>query len=191
MARGGTRVPDFIAPSRAAARRARARKRIMPTAEASISSYLPPDTYNSLPKDGDVTFLHAMVRASDLERTMRFFRAIGLRETRRKSSENGRFTLVFMASAPGAPEIEITHNWDPEEFAPPSRSMGHLAYAVDDIFAKATELRDAGIEILRPPRDGKMMFVKSPDGISVEILQKGEPLEAREPWASMPNVGSW
>ena len=137
----------------------------MPTAEASISSYLPPDTYNSLPKDGDVTFLHAMVRASDLERTMRFFRAIGLRETRRKSSENGRFTLVFMASAPGAPEIEITHNWDPEEFAPPSRSLGHLAYAVDDIFATATELRDAGIEILRPPRDGTATLVNSPAGL--------------------------
>ena len=142
-------------------------------------------------QDGDVTYLHTMVRSADLEKTMHFFQAVGLRETRRKESENGRFTLVFMASAPGAPEVEITYNWDPETFAPPSRSMGHLAYAVDDIYAKAEALQEAGIEILRPPRDGKMMFVKSPDGISVEILQKGTPLEPKEPWASMQNVGTW
>lgn len=119
----------------------------MTSATRSVSSYLPADTYNSLPKDGDVTYLHTMVRSTDLEATMDFFRAVGLRETRRKDSEGGRFTLVFMASAPGAPEVEITHNWDPETFAPGSRSFGHLAYAVDDVYAKARELQAAGIEV--------------------------------------------
>ena len=182
-------------PTRAFVPRPRARAR-MTTARASLSSYLPSDTYRSLPKDGDVTFLHTMIRAKDLERTTRFFAALGLRETRRKDSEKGKFTLVFMASAPGAPEIEITHNWpdgngETETFAPPSRSMGHLAFAVDDVYAKCTELRDAGIVINRPPRDGRMAFVISPDGISVELLQKGDALAPAEPWASMPNVGSW
>ena len=204
-------------------------------ASSSISSYLPSDTYNSLPKDGDLTFLHTMlrvrlladralsnarararassssplssltrpsrsVRASsssslaqvdDLDKTMAFFSALGLRETRRKESEKGKFTLVFMASAPGAPEIELTHNWGGETFAPPSRSMGHLAYATDDIYALCRKLQDSGIVINRPPRDGKMAFVKSPDGISVELLQKGTPLEPEEPWASAENVGEW
>lgn len=122
---------------------------------------------------------------------MEFFQAIGLKETRRKESQNGRFTLVFMASSPGAPEIEITWNWDPEVFAEPSRSMGHLAYGVDDIYALCQSLQDKGVDILRPPRDGRMAFVKSPDGISVELLQKGAPLEPKEPWASMPSTGSW
>ena len=115
-----------------------------------------------------------MLRVDDLEKTMAFFSALGLKETRRKESEKGKFTLVFMASAPGAPEIELTHNWGGETFAPPSRSMGHLAYATDDIYALCRKLQDAGIAINRPPRDGKMAFVKSPDGISVELLQKGD-----------------
>jgi len=156
-----------------------------------ISSYLPSDTYNSLPKDGEVVYLHTMIRSMDLQATMNFFEAIGLRETRRKESESGRFTLVFMASVSGAPEIEITYNWDPEVFAEPSRSMGHLAYGVDDIYALCDSLQAKGITILRPPRDGRMAFIKSPDGISVELLQKGAPLEPREPWASMSNTGSW
>mmetsp|Transcript_8751 Transcript_8751/g.38612 ORF Transcript_8751/g.38612 Transcript_8751/m.38612 type:complete len:202 (-) Transcript_8751:48-653(-) len=160
-------------------------------AQKSVSSYLPSDTYNSLPKDGDLTFLHTMLRVNDLDATMDFFKALGLQETRRKESESGKFTLVFMASAPGAPEIELTYNWGGEDFAPPSRSMGHLAYATDDIYALCESLQAKGIVINRPPRDGKMAFVKSPDGISVELLQKGEPLEASEPWASMENVGSW
>eukprot|EP00547_Thalassionema_nitzschioides_P018901 CAMPEP_0194242012 /NCGR_PEP_ID=MMETSP0158-20130606/7677_1 /TAXON_ID=33649 /ORGANISM="Thalassionema nitzschioides, Strain L26-B" /LENGTH=167 /DNA_ID=CAMNT_0038977013 /DNA_START=121 /DNA_END=624 /DNA_ORIENTATION=- len=157
-----------------------------------ISSYLPADTYNSLPKgDGEVIFLHTMIRSMDLKKTMGFFEAIGLQETRRKESENGRFTLVFMASSPGAPEIEITYNWDPEVFAEPSRSMGHLAYAVDDIYGLCASLQDKGVTILRPPRDGRMAFIKSPDGISVELLQKGTPLEPQEPWVSMSNTGTW
>ena len=160
-------------------------------AEKSVSSYLPSDTYNSLPKDGDLTFLHTMLRVNDLDATMDFFKALGLQETRRKESEKGKFTLVFMASAPGAPEIELTYNWGGEDFAAPSRSMGHLAYAMDDIYALCESLQAKGIVINRPPRDGKMAFVKSPDGISVELLQKGEPLEAKEPWASMENIGSW
>ena len=160
-------------------------------AEKSVSSYLPSDTYNSLPKDGDLTFLHTMLRVNDLDATMDFFKALGLQETRRKESEKGKFTLVFMASAPGAPEIELTYNWGGEDFAAPSRSMGHLAYATDDIYALCESLQAKGIVINRPPRDGKMAFVKSPDGISVELLQKGEPLEAKEPWASMENIGSW
>jgi lactoylglutathione lyase len=125
-----------------------------------VSSYLSSDTYNSLPKDGEVIFLHTMIRSMDLQRTMDFFEAIGLRETRRKESQNGRFTLVFMASSPGAPEIEITYNWDPEVFAEPSRSMGHLAYGVDDIYALCESLQSKRITILRPPRDGRMAFVK-------------------------------
>ena len=160
-------------------------------AMSSISSYLPADTYNSLEKDGDLTFLHTMLRVDDLEKTMAFFSALGLKETRRKESEKGEFTLVFMASAPGAPEIELTHNWGGETFAPPSRSMGHLAYATDDIYVLCGKLQDAGIVINRPPRDGKMAFVKSPDGISVELLQKGVPLEPAEPWSSMENTGEW
>ena len=166
------------------------------SAKRDPSAYLPSDTYNSLDKDGHVVFLHTMVRSTNLKATMDFFSALGFMETRRKESQGGKFTLVFMASSPGAPEVEITYNWPEEDgstetFAPPSRSMGHLAYAVDDIYAKAEELRGKGIEILRPPRDGKMMFVKSPDGISVEILQKGAPLEPLEPWKSMENVGTW
>ena len=160
-------------------------------AMSSISSYLPKDTYNSLEKDGDLTFLHTMLRVDDLDATMKFFTALGLTETRRKESEKGKFTLVFMASAPGAPEIELTHNWGGEKFKEPSRSFGHLAYATDDIYKLCQSLKDQGITINRPPRDGKMAFVKSPDGISVELLQKGAPLEPAEPWASAENIGEW
>ena len=171
---------------------ARAPRLLRAMAERSVSAYLPPDTYNSLPKDGEPTFLHTMIRARDLDATVAFFNALGLKETRRKDSEKGKFTLVFMASSPGAPEVEITHNWGPpEDFAPPSRSFGHLAYAVDDIYALCASLQDQGITILRPPRDGRMAFVHSPDQISVELLQKGEPLAPAEPWASMPNTGEW
>jgi lactoylglutathione lyase len=190
------RVVTTTAPTTAARART-ARRMTTATRAASLSAYLPADTYHSLPKDGDVTFLHTMVRASNLEATMAFFSALGLVETRRKESQNGKFTLVFMASCQGAPEIEITYNWpdeatgETETFAPPSRSMGHLAFAVDDIYAKCEALEKAGIVINRPPRDGRMAFVISPDGISVELLQKGDALEPREPWKSMANIGSW
>ena len=186
-------------------------------AMAGSSSYLAPDTYHSMnPSDDELIFLHTMIRSSNLEKTMAFFQALGLQETRRKDSEKGKFTLVFMASSPGAPEIEITHNWGPEELfgalffhfcyhlltlyisfysqkraAPPSRSMGHLAFATADIYKLCSDLQEKGIVILRPPRDGRMAFVKSPDGISVELLQKGEALGPSEPWASMENTGSW
>ena len=138
-------------------------------------------------------FLHAMLRASNLERTIAFFAALGLIETRRKESEAGKYTLVFMATSVGAPEIELTYNWgDKEEiFAEPSRSFGHLAFAVSDIYAVCEELREKGIVVHRPPRDGRMAFVKSPDGISVELLQKGDALEPKEPWMSMASVGTW
>ena len=195
MSAASARVVLATAPALAArARRASPARTVRSktvVAMRSISSYLPADTYNSLEKDGDLTFLHTMLRVDDLEKTMAFFSALGLKETRRKESEKGKFTLVFMASAPGAPEIELTYNWGGEEFAPPSRSMGHLAYATDDIYALCRKLQDAGIAINRPPRDGKMAFVKSPDGISVELLQKGTPLEPAEPWASAENVGEW
>lgn len=158
------------------------------------SSYLAPDTYHSMsPSDEELIFLHCMLRSSNLDKTMSFFQALGLKETRRKDSEKGNFTLVFMATSPGAPEIEITYNWGDEEevFAPPSRSMGHLAFATADIYTLCKELQEKGITILRPPRDGRMAFVKSPDGISVELLQKGEALAPAEPWQSMENTGSW
>jgi lactoylglutathione lyase len=158
------------------------------------SSYLAPDTYHSMsPSDEELIFLHCMLRSSNLDKTMSFFQALGLKETRRKDSEKGKFTLVFMATSPGAPEIEITYNWGDEEevFAPPSRSMGHLAFATADIYTLCKELQEKGITILRPPRDGRMAFVKSPDGISVELLQKGEALAPAEPWQSMENTGSW
>ena len=184
-------TPPALAARLRRASPARAVRSKTDVAMRSISSYLPADTYNSLEKDGDLTFLHTMLRVDDLEKTMAFFSALGLKETRRKESEKGKFTLVFMASAPGAPEIELTHNWGGETFAPPSRSMGHLAYATDDIYKLCADLQEKGIVINRPPRDGKMAFVKSPDGISVELLQKGEPLEPAEPWASMENTGEW
>jgi len=137
-------------------------------------------------------FLHSMIRVNDPEATIRFFELIGLSEIRRYDNEQGRFTLIFLAAPgqEGLAEVELTHNWDPEDYDG-GRNFGHLAYAVDDIYASCQTLLDAGVTINRPPRDGRMAFVKSPDGISVELLQDGESLPPAEPWASMPNVGTW
>ena len=138
-------------------------------------------------------YLHTMVRVKDLDRSIAFYKLLGLEETRRHESEQGRFTLVFMAP-PGQPEcpVELTYNWDGDEGLPSdSRHFGHLAYEVEDIYAKCAELQDAGVTINRPPRDGRMAFVRSPDNISIELLQKGSALEPAEPWASMPSTGHW
>ncbi|MFO1464969.1 MAG: VOC family protein [Steroidobacteraceae bacterium] len=137
-------------------------------------------------------YLHTMVRVTDLEKSLRFYRdALGLAEVKRREFEKGRFTLVFLA-APGdtAAQVELTYNWDPEQYTG-GRNFGHLAYQVDDIYATCQRLADAGITINRPPRDGHMAFVRSPDGISIELLQKDRALAPKEPWASMPNVGQW
>ena len=139
-------------------------------------------------------YLHTMLRVRDLEQALDFFvHKLGLREVRRRESEQGRFTLVFLSSgAPGdGAEVELTYNWDQKEPYPAGRFFGHLAYEVDDIYATCERLRAAGVAILRPPRDGHMAFVKSPDGQSVELLQKGGALEKREPWASMQSQGEW
>ena len=138
-------------------------------------------------------YLHTMVRVSDLDASLDFYcNALGLRELRRVDVEAGRFTLVFLA-APGDEEramVELTYNWDPEEYGI-GRAFGHLAYEVDDIYALCDKLMKAGVIINRPPRDGRMAFVRSPDNISIELLQKGKALPSAEPWASMPNTGSW
>ena len=137
-------------------------------------------------------YLHTMVRVSDLAKSLAFYcDALGLREVRRQDNESGRYTLVFLA-APGDDDaqVELTHNWDPEEYGG-GRNFGHLAYAVDDVYAACQRLMEHGVTINRPPRDGRMAFVRSPDSISVELLQKGAALPPREPWLSMPNVGSW
>ena len=144
-------------------------------------------------------FLHTMIRASDLDKTLEFFvNHLGLVEMRRYDSEQGRFTLVFLAAPDDvdraevaqSPLVEITYNWDPEDYDG-GRNFGHLAYRVDDIYGMCQKLHDAGVVINRPPRDGRMAFVKSPDGISIELLQDGEALPAQEPWASMENTGTW
>jgi lactoylglutathione lyase len=140
-----------------------------------------------------VKYLHTMVRVKDLEASMAFYRLIGLEETKRNESEKGRFTLVFMAP-PGQPEcpVELTYNWDGDEGLPSdSRHFGHLAYEVDDIYAMCKHLQDNGVTINRPPRDGRMAFVRSPDNISIEFLQKGDAKAPAEPWASMENTGHW
>ena len=137
-------------------------------------------------------YLHTMVRVTDLDESLDFYcNKLGLVELRRKEVPQGRFTLVFL-SAPGdeSAQVELTHNWDPENYSG-GRNFGHLAYAVDDIYAACQRLADGGITINRPPRDGRMAFVRSPDGISIELLQKGEALPPREPWASMENTGTW
>lgn len=137
-------------------------------------------------------YLHTMVRVSDLDASLTFYcEALGLREVRRTENEKGRFTLVFLA-APGdeAAQVELTYNWDPEDYKI-GRAFGHLAYQVDDIYATCQRLMDLGVTINRPPRDGRMAFVRSPDKISIELLQKGEALPPAEPWMSMPNVGEW
>src|ERR1700722_4506857 len=139
-------------------------------------------------------FLHTMLRVRDLEAALDFFvTKLGLRELRRRESESGRYTLVFLGSgAEGDPaEIELTFNWDQKEAYPTGRFFGHLAFDVDDIYALCERLQESGVAILRPPRDGRMAFVKSPDGHSVELLQKGGAREKREPWASMPSQGDW
>jgi lactoylglutathione lyase len=137
-------------------------------------------------------YLHTMVRVSDLEASLDFYcNQLGLQELRRVDIEAGRFTLVFLA-APGDEDaqIELTHNWDPEKLAG-GRNFGHVAYRVPDIYETCQRLMDAGVTINRPPRDGHMAFVRSPDQISIELLQEGPPLPPQEPWASMPNVGAW
>lgn len=136
-------------------------------------------------------YLHTMVRVTDLDASITFYELLGLTEVRRKDVPQGRFTLVFMA-APGdeGAQVELTHNWDLEPYDG-GRNFGHLAYAVDDIYESCQRLSDGGVTINRPPRDGHMAFVRSPDGISVELLQKGEALPPAEPWSSMENTGSW
>ncbi|AOH86599.1 glyoxalase [Sphingomonas panacis] len=132
-----------------------------------------------------------MIRVTDPAATIAFFELIGLKEVRRIDSEQGRFTLIFLAAPgqEGVAEVELTHNWDPEEYSG-GRNFGHLAYQVDDIYETCQRLRDAGVTINRPPRDGHMAFVRTPDNISVELLQDGR-LPPAEPWASMPNTGVW
>jgi lactoylglutathione lyase len=140
-----------------------------------------------------IRYLHTMVRVKDLEASKAFYERLGLRETRRIDNEQGRFSLVFMAP-PGQEEcpVELTYNWDGDEGLPSdSRHFGHLAYEVDDIYAKCRELMEAGVTINRPPRDGRMAFVRSPDNVSIELLQKGEARTPEEPWTSMPNTGHW
>ncbi len=144
-------------------------------------------------------YLHTMVRVADLDEALDFYvRKLGLVETRRTESEKGRFTLVFLAAPDDAeaardkkaPTLELTYNWDPENYSG-GRSFGHLAYEVDDIYALCQRLMDAGVTINRPPRDGYMAFIKSPDNISIELLQRGAAKPPQEPWASMPNSGTW
>ncbi|TVQ71604.1 MAG: lactoylglutathione lyase [Oceanospirillales bacterium] len=138
-------------------------------------------------------YLHTMVRVKDLEQSMAFYKQLGLEEIRRHDSDQGRFTLVFMAP-PGQHEcpLELTYNWDGDEGLPSdSRHFGHVAYEVDDIYATCADLQRAGIVINRPPRDGRMAFVRSPDNISIELLQKGGALTPQEPWTSMENTGHW
>ncbi|EQC45564.1 VOC family protein [Bacteriovorax sp. Seq25_V] len=137
-------------------------------------------------------YLHAMVRVLDLEKSMNFFvNQLGLVETKRLDFEEGRFSLIYLATAPGEPEVELTHNWNNKEEYGIGRSFGHLAFEVDDIYEKCQALMDAGVTINRPPRDGYMAFIKSPDGISIELLQKGGKLPAKAPWNTMENVGTW
>ena len=144
-------------------------------------------------------YLHTMVRVHDLDASLDFYcNKLGLVETRRMDHEAGRFTLVFLAAPKDkgvaesnrAPELELTYNWDPEEYQG-GRNFGHLAYKVDDIYAVCQSLMDAGVTINRPPRDGRMAFVRSPDNISIELLQEGDAQAPAEPWASMENIGSW
>ncbi len=144
-------------------------------------------------------YLHTMVRVADLDAALDFYcTRLGLEEMRRIDNPAGRFTLVFLAAPDDkgrserkrAPEVELTHNWDPEDYQG-GRNFGHLAYAVDDIYVSCQRLMDGGVSINRPPRDGRMAFIRSPDGISIELLQKGDAKPPAEPWTSMPNVGVW
>ena len=143
-------------------------------------------------------YLHTMIRVADPAKTVAFFELLGLKEVRRIDNEKGRFTLIFLATPEDhaelgerrQAEVELTHNWDPEDYAE-GRNFGHLAYRVDDIYASCQRLHDAGVTINRPPRDGYMAFVRSPDNISIELLQAGGPKPPAEPWMSMPNTGHW
>ncbi len=144
-------------------------------------------------------YLHTMIRVADLDAALEFFvQKMGMAEIRRMESEKGRFTLVYLgapadiarAAATRTPELELTYNWDREDYTG-GRNFGHLAYEVDDIYATCEKLAKAGVVINRPPRDGRMAFIRTPDGISIELLQSGEALPAREPWASAQNIGSW
>lgn len=137
-------------------------------------------------------YLHTMVRVTDLDESLDFYcNKLGLREVRRKEVAAGRFTLVFLAAPDDEDaQVELTYNWDPEAYTG-GRNFGHLAYAVEDIYALCQKLMDAGVTINRPPRDGRMAFVRSPDNISIELLQKGDAMPEQEPWSSMPNSGEW
>ena len=137
-------------------------------------------------------FLHTMLRVKDLDRALDFYvNKLGLKEIRRKEVPKGKFTLVFLATEKGEPEIELTYNWDQTEEYSEGRNFGHLAFLVDDIYATCEKLKEAGVTINRPPRDGHMAFVRSPDGHSVELLQKGEALAPKAPWNEMQNTGAW
>ena len=137
-------------------------------------------------------FLHTMIRVQDVEQSLDFYvNKLGLIETRRHDVPEGKFTLIFLAAKEGEAEIELTHNWGSEEVYDSGRNFGHLAFEVDDIYQTCQQLQDSGVVINRPPRCGKMAFVKSPDNISIELLQKGEALSKQEPWLSMANTGSW
>jgi lactoylglutathione lyase len=141
----------------------------------------------------NIKYLHTMVRVKDLDASMKFYALLGLKKTRHHDSEEGRFSLIFMAPE-GQEEcpIELTYNWDGDDELPSdSRHFGHIAYAVEDIYAMCQHLQDNGVTINRPPRDGRMAFVRSPDNISIELLQMGDPLAPAEPWASMENTGHW
>ena len=150
-------------------------------------------------KEEPMEYLHTMVRISNVDESLNFYcNLLGMSEVRRKESEKGRFTLIFLAAdgdkekaaSSNSPLLELTYNWDPEEYKG-GRNFGHLAFRVDNIYETCQKLADGGVTINRPPRDGYMAFVESPDGISVELLQKGEPLPAQEPWESMASTGSW
>lgn len=137
-------------------------------------------------------YLHTMLRVKDLERSLDFFiNKLGLMEIRRQENTDGKFTLIFLATAHGGPEIELTHNWGSEEAYSVGRNFGHLAFEVDDIYAVCERLQYSGVIINRPPRDGHMAFIKSPDNQSIELLQKGSAQQPRSPWKEMPNIGTW
>ncbi len=137
-------------------------------------------------------FLHSMIRVRSIEENLKFFcEGLGLQETQRKESPEGRFTLIYLATEPGEPEVELTYNWDVPESYGSARNFGHLAFAVTDIYEACARLQRLGVSILRPPRDGRMAFVRSPDQISIELLQEGPALAPAEPWLSMPNTGTW
>ena len=137
-------------------------------------------------------YLHTMIRVQNLESALDFFiNKLGMIEVRRREAPEGRFTLVFLATGPGESTIELTYNWDQEEPYTFGRNFGHLAYSVENIYQLCEELQNKGVTILRPPRDGKMAFIRSPDQISVELLQEGDPLPPQEPWLSMPSQGEW